>query len=251
MLVWFTASLLAAAGSECDSVARCNTAGTAAYQAGDHAVAADHFRRQIDYAETAIKAVEYEDGEVTPALQKARETALNNALLNAVKAGRCLEARVWLRLVDGDTRAAQANFEQFDQRCPDVADTPGWQGDYWQYVGHGSFNVATLRPRADGGLDLDAFYMRISMGPLDQYGPAAFGEHYGVALAVKDGVATGQYDSYEEGVRCTITLQLGAQEFAAAYQDDDRCNTGGAGAVFGGVYQRVDSTPSPPSSPED
>jgi tetratricopeptide (TPR) repeat protein len=72
----------AAAEADCDSAARCNQAGAAAYQAGQYPQAIELFERQLRRAEDA-------DGE-------SRELALNNLMLSNLKAGRNGMARAWL-----------------------------------------------------------------------------------------------------------------------------------------------------------
>jgi hypothetical protein len=249
----FLAGLAPLAVEPCNSVARCNSQGTSAYQAGRYAQALEHFERQIDYAETAIQDREIEDQPVEPKLSQARETALNNALLALIKAGECLKARAYLSLTDASASATRANTRVFEQRCADAMQQSGPVGDYWQYAGHGAWNRATIRQRPDGSLELDAFFMRISRGPLDTYGPAAFGSHAGVALRIDQPStpggqtsAEGDYEGYGEDPQCTLRLHFTEAGFEVADQTNTDCHIGGAGAWFVGPYLYVSSTASAP-----
>lgn len=244
----------AAQPAACDSVARCNAVGTAAYQAGRYAEALEHFERQIDYAETAIR--DHESAELSPVdakLTQARQTALNNALLALIKADECLKARAYLSLTDAAASATRANTRLFEQRCAEAVKQSGPVGDYWQYAGHGAWNRATIRARPDGELELDAFFMRISRGPLDAYGPAAFGSHARVALRINRPTASGarasaegDYEGYGEDPACTLRLSFTDTGFEVADQANADCHTGGAGAYFVGPYHFVSTRPSPP-----
>lgn len=237
--------------STCDSLATCNTIGTAAYKAGRHKDAAVAFERQVDYADTAIEALAMEDKEAGPKENNARELALNNAVLAYMKGGECLKARVFLKLADAAHGATQANAAQLDKSCGAQLKADSHTGDYWQYVGHGSFNNVTLNQGANGDLILDAFWMRISRGPMDTYGPAAFGSLAEVSMEVTSDGAKGLYNSYVDDKLCELNLKFLGQAIEIDQQTDEECNIGGAGAYLGGRYELVSTTPSPPQKKED
>lgn len=254
-LLFLTTLALPAAGetpeSTCAAVAACNSIGTEAYKAGRYQDAAVAFERQVDYADTAIELLEMDDKPVGSKESNARQLALNNVVLAYLKGGECLKARVFLDLADAAHGATRANAAQLQKACASQLKTDSRTGDYWQYVGHGSFNNVTLNQGANGALIFDAFWMRISRGPLDEYGPAAFGSLAEVSLDVTGNGAKGMYDSYVEDKLCELNLTFVGQAIEIAQQTDDDCNIGGAGAYLGGRYVLVSTTPSPPQKNED
>lgn len=237
--------------STCDSVAACNQLGTAAYKSRRYEDAKLAFGRQIDYADTAIGDLSMADQEPGSKELNARQLALNNAVLAHLKAGECLKARVFLRLADATHSATKANAAQLDKACGAQLKADSRTGDYWQYVGHGAFNQVTLNQGPGGDLVLDAFWMRISRGPLDTYGPAAFGSLAEVAMEVSSDGADGLYNGNGEDELCELKLKFLGQAIEIQPQENDSCNIGGAGAYLGGRYELVSTQPSPPQKNED
>ena len=237
------AGLLAASASasaDCGSAAACNRTGTAAYQAGDFTVAAAQFDRQIDFAETDLDAASETGDSPDEALLGARDLALNNAALARIKAGECLKARAYLELARADARATQANRRALDKRCAEsLARDAGPVGEYWQYAGHGQWSRLTLRETGDETLRLDAFWMRIARGPVDEYGLAAFGELEQVYLHPRQGGAVGRFDGFEPEPACEVEVRFEAQALEVAITPAAHCRTGGAGAELRGRYVLV------------
>lgn len=232
----------AADATTCGSAAQCNRLGSAAYEAGRSAEAALLFDRQIDFAETAIREAEEPEAE---ALLRARDLALNNAALARLQAGECGQAKAYLSLARGDARATQANRSRIAKACIDHAasgDADPLVGDYWQYAGHGLWNRVTLRPTGDETLVLEAFWQRISRGPLDLYGIAAMGELQQVAVFTDDGRGTGRFDGLD-GSPCILALELAEEAMEVTVQGGPECQTGGAGAHLGGRFLRVSRDP--------
>lgn len=231
-------STLAAAESSCGSVAECNRLGSAAFQAQDYAQANAHFERQVDYADSAVQAAETDD----PALEKARQVALNNAALTALRGGQCLRAAAWLSVADAAHPGTVANRKQWQARCAAAPSSDSLEGEYWQYAGHGAWNRIVIQPSGDETLRLDAFWMRISAGPLDQYGIAAFGELEDVAIRTDAEGAAGLFEG-NDGEPCDLRVERSADGLRIAIPEDERCQTGGAGAYLGGDYLRVEASP--------
>ena len=251
LLTVLTSLLLAAEPEACASLAECNSRGTADYKAGRYAAAAQSFERQVDYADTAIELLSFDDKEAGPKEIAARELALNNVVLAYLRNGECLKARAFINLADAAGKATQVNRAQLDKTCAQQLKADSQTGDYWQYVGHGSWNNVTLNKGANGDLILDAFWMRISRGPMDDYGPAAFGSLAEVSMEVKGKTASGLYDGYEDDKLCELKLKFAGQAIEIDGQTEEACNIGGAGAYLGGRYELVSTTPSPPEKKED
>ena len=241
---------LAGADADCSSVSECNREGTAAYQSKDSAAASAHFARQIDFAETELAdttAGADGDGDrdrAAGAANAARNLAINNAALAELQAGECRKASAFLGLADAGSRATLANLRQWQKRCSDVAIPDGPIGDYWQYAGHGAWNKITLRPTGDETLSLDAFWMRISRGPLDFYGLAAFGELRDVAVFVDGARASGRYEGVSAEAECSVSFELSDESLEVRTSQQAECEVGGAGALLRGRYQRVSIHPS-------
>lgn len=232
--------------STCDSVALCNERGTAAYQSGRMADAQRAFERQIDYADSAIEDLEQAGQPVPAGHQNARQLALNNAALAYLKEGACLKARAFLRLADASHRATQTNLRQLQRKCGAQLEADSQTGDYWQYAGHGAFSTLTLRPGADGGLLLDANWLRITRGPIDSTGAIAFGGFEQLPLSPNGQRATGSYAG-SEGIRCEIVLAFVGQAIEITGSENDDCNQWGAGGQLSGRYILVDPKPSTPA----
>lgn len=242
LLAFALAAMPAAEAATCSSAAQCNRLGSAAYQAARSAEAALLFDRQIDYAETAMR--EAEDPEAEPLL-RARDLALNNAALARLQAGECGKAKAYLSLARGKARATEANLRRIGKECVDQVESGEADplvGDYWQYAGHGLWNRVSLRPTGDETLLLDAFWQRISRGPLDLYGIAAMGELQEVAVFTDNGRGTGRFDGLD-GSACSLALHLDEEAMEVTVQGEPECQTGGAGAVLGGRFLRVSKDP--------
>jgi hypothetical protein len=237
MLVSSVLLLGLAAGNDCDSVRSCNRLGTEAYQAGDYLLAAEHFDRQIDYAETALQ--NSADEARKERLQAARDLALNNAALAYLKAGECLKARAYLDLARAEARATLANRRQLTARCGEAPAESATPGIYWQYAGHGLWNRVQISPTGDETLRLDAFWMRTGRGPMDEYGIKAFGELQQVALHIDGTDARGQFDGLDESTSCRLVLRFIGQSILIEIGADPNCQIGGAGALLQGRYVLV------------
>lgn len=228
--------LAAAVESDCASVAACNAAGSAAYQARDYAQALAHFERQIDLADTAA-------GDETDAkAENARQLALNNAALALLRAGRCLRAAAYLDAADPAHAATAANRGQWQKRCAAQPALTGAAGEYWQYAGHGSWNSLQLVER-EGGLRVDAFWMRVGRGPLSENGPAAFGSLEDVALELDGSRAQARFEGNDGEVGCLLRMRFDDAGVELDIEDEDNCQVGGAGAWLGGRYRRVEADP--------
>lgn len=232
--------LAASATAQCDSAAACNRNGSAAYQAGDFASAAERFDRQIDFAETELDAASEMEDSPDDSLLAARDLALNNTVLARIKAGECLKARAFLDLARPEAKATLANRRALEKRCGEMlANVSGPLGEYWQYAGHGQWNRLSLRETGDETLRLDAFWMRIARGPVDTYGLAAFGELQQVYLHPRDGGATGRFDGYEAEPGCELAVRFEPQALEVSITPEANCRTGGAGAELHGRYVLV------------
>lgn len=240
--------VLASSTSDCASTAACNRVGSEALSAGQFDVARQAFERQIDFADTALKNAD--DGVDAERLVAARQIALNNAGLAALRAGECLRARAWLEVADAGHKATQANRRQLLQRCAQAFAGSPQTGEFWQYVGHGAWNSISIRPTGDETLRLDAFWMRVGRGPLQEYGPAALGELKQVYLQVEGDAAQGPFEGNEPGVDCQLRLRYLPDGLEVSHTDNEHCRNGGAGAVLQGRYWHVGDAP-PQSEDED
>lgn len=226
-----------ASEADCTSASQCNRLGTQALNDGDFARATSLFERQIDFADTAFRDAE---GTADAArLESARDIALNNAGLTALRAGDCLMARAWLDIADSQHTATQANRRQLDARCPGPAPNFERTGEFRQYVGHGAWNTVSIRPTGDETLLLDAFWMRVGRGPLSEYGPAAFGTLDEIALRVDGGGAKGVFHGNDPTVGCELTVTYGMRTIDVQVTDRPDCQIGGASAWLGGRFLRT------------
>lgn len=239
---------LASGESDCTSTADCNRLGTEALKAGDFARANGLFEQQIDFAETALK--DANDTSDTPRLESAREIAVNNAALNAMRAGNCAMAQAWLDVADGDHKATRANRRQLDARCPAPPSRFEHTGEFRQYAGHGAWNTVSIRPTGDETLELDAFWMRAGRGPLNDYGPAAFGTLERIALHVDGVIARGAFDGNDPAIECQVTVTYTGQTIDLQVTDQAMCQVGGANTWLGGAFLRT-GEPAPRTDGED
>lgn len=239
-------SALAVTSIDCESVSACNRLGTDALKAGEFDSARALFAQQIDRAQTAVRASEDEPDRARASA--ALQIALNNAALAELRAGDCLRARAWLEVADADHRATQANRRQLQQRCADGLDSRVHTGEFWQYAGHGAWNSISIRETGDETLRLDAFWMRVGRGPLQDYGPAAMGELTQVFLHVDGDRATGNFEANEDAVECLLQVQWSAGGLQVQHSDTQACYTGGAGAVLSGHFWHVGA---PAELPDD
>lgn len=230
-------ALLAGSESDCASAAACNALGSKALQAGDIKRAQQIFALQVDYAETAQKLAEV-DADLTR-LAHAREIAVNNAALAALRAGDCPRARAWLEAADPAHKATAANRRQLDARCAGQLDGLQHTGEFWQYAGHGVWNTVSIRPTGDETLRLDAFWMRIGRGPLNEWGPAAFGNLEQVYLHVDGQRARGEFEGIDPEAGCEVRVTWAPGGLDIEHTALDECRLGGAGADLHGRYWRV------------
>ncbi len=231
-----------AQAADCAGAAQCNRVGSDAYGQGRYADATASFLRQLDFAETAQR--EADDGADPEPLDRARDVALNNLALAALKSAECGRARAWIDLARADARATIANRRAIDAGCPAVAapadPIEAAIGEYWQYAGHGAWNRIVLHPTGDETLRVEAFWQRIARGPLDVYGLAAFGELDGAYVHVDAAGARGVFEGLDPAVECTLRLSFVAGGLEVVVEGGDDCHTGGAGAYLGGPYRKVD-----------
>jgi hypothetical protein len=239
---------VAGSASDCASTAACNRVGSEALSAGQFDAARQAFERQIDFAETALK--DAGEGANAERLAAARQIALNNAGLAALRAGDCLRARAWLEVADAGHKATQANRRQLQQRCAQAFAGGPQTGEFWQYAGHGAWNSISIRSTGDETLRLDAFWMRIGRGPLQEYGPAAMGELEQVYLQVEGNAARGPFEGNDPDVECQLQLRYLPDGLEVSHTDDEHCRTGGAGAVLQGRFWHVGDA-APLSEDED
>ena len=240
--------LLAGDEASCDTAAQCNRLGSEALQQGRLDVAAALFEAQVDYAETAWKQAE--DGADDGKLAHAREIALNNAALAALKGGDCLRARAWLEAADASHKATVANRKQLDARCAGKLDVVERTGEFWQYAGHGSWNSITLRETGDETLQFSAFWMRVGRGPIREYGPAAIGDIEQAFIHVDGQRGRGAFEGNDDGVSCELDIEWVPGGLTIAHTDVPECRLGGMGAELSGRYWRV-GEPAPESTTTD
>lgn len=239
--------LLAGDEASCDTAAQCNRLGSEALQQGRLDVAAQLFEAQVDYAETALQQAE--PGADDSKLAHAREIAVNNAALAALKAGDCLRARAWLEAAEPTHKATVANRKQLSDRCAGKLDVVTRTGEFWQYAGHGAWNSITLRETGDETLQFSAFWMRVGRGPIREYGPAAIGDIEQAFIHTDGQRGRGRFDSYDDGVTCELDITWVPGGLEIRHTDAPECRLGGAGAELFGKYWRVgDPAPESPST---
>lgn len=231
------ASMLTMTTSDCGSTAQCNRLGTEALRAGQHEQAVQLFERQVDFAETALREAAADAD--TAALQHAREIAVNNAALTWLRAGDCLRARAWLEAADPEHSATRANRRQLEARCEGQLDAIEQTGEFWQYAGHGGWNSISIRPTGDDVLRLDAFWMRVGRGPLQEWGPAAFGELDQIFLHIDGQRGQGRYPGLDPDTECRVQVDYAPAGLTVQHSEDPDCRVGGAGADLYGRYWRI------------
>jgi hypothetical protein len=240
--------LLAGDEASCDTVAQCNRLGSEALQQGRFAAATALFEAQVDYAETAWNQAEASADDSK--LAHAREIAVNNAALAALKSGDCLRARAWLEAADAGHQATLANRKPLAERCAGKLDVVAHTGEFWQYAGHGAWNSITLRETGDETLQFSAFWMRVGAGPIREYGPAAIGDIEQAFIHVDGQHGRGQFDGYDEGVTCELRIVWVPGGLEIQHSNVPECHIGGAGAELVGKYWRV-GEPGPESPTTD
>lgn len=238
--------LLAGDEMSCDTAAQCNRLGSEALQQERYDVATALFEAQVDYAETAWKQAD--DGADDSKLAHAREIAVNNAALAALKSGDCLRARAWLEAAEPTHKATLANRKALTERCAGKLDVVERTGEFWQYAGHGSWNSITLRETGDETLQFSAFWMRVGRGPIREYGPAAIGDIEQAFIDPTTG--RGPFDGGDPAVACHLDIQWVPGGLEIQHTDAPECRLGGMGADLFGKYWRV-GEPSPEPSDAD
>jgi hypothetical protein len=214
-------------------VAACNRLGTAALEAGRHDEARTLFDIQVDLAETALKLA---DEDADGRLAHAREIAVNNAALAALRRGDCLFARAWLEAAEPTHRATMANRKAVVERCAEALNAVIPTGEFVQYAGHGAFNSLTLRESGDETLQFSAYWMRVGRGPLAEWGPAAIGSLDNTLVDRESGI--GRYAGIEDHP-CELAIQWVPGGLEIQHTDTPECRMGGMGAELFGKYWRV------------
>lgn len=217
--------------STCDTVASCNTQGTAAYKAGKWDEAIGHFENQIDFAEIA------ED-------EKQQLVALNNLALGHLKKGEPLYAKAWLAVaqkIDAADKATVHNQGEVDKAIAALPARPAVGGTYHAYVGSGQWQMIELEPKGPAGIKNGVFKMTVlalRMGnQWREWGPAGIGE-LEADLTVK-----GNKASYAEKFEfaenpCKIDLVFAGDEMDADQSSTDMdCGFGNAVAASGEYYR--------------
>lgn len=222
---------LPAVAADCDSPARCNQLGTAAYQAGRLPEAIVLFEAQVDYAEAT-------EGD-TDDLQ-----AYNNAALAWHKSGHCLAALAFLdvatHLTDsGPDRATKFNQGKIEAACQAELQQQEVAGEYWQYIGGARWNALKVEPGNPGEmlLALDAFYA--SRRPVRE-----FGTNIGWLRATGKVDANGQFEgSFATDLqeRCWLKAQFGPRQVELEQEGGPHsdCGFGGHNVGAGGRYLQV------------
>lgn len=219
-------ALCTGAEQGCSSVSLCNQAGSAAYQAGQYAVAIDAFERQLRGAEIA---------EDTP----QRELALNNLMLANLKAGKPGMARAWLEValeadLDGPaTRHNLAKVGAVDVQA--LSATP--EGQYLRYAGQAAWSSLEITRVADGNYRAELSPIRAGRGTLEEWGPAAIGE---LAGELKGSGAYFSLHSADLGQGCAVDLLRDGLRLRVLEVFADGCQDyGGANISVAGRYYKV------------
>lgn len=225
------AGLAHAAPQACDSVSLCNAAGTAAYQAGRYADAAEAFERQLRRAEQEQDS------------SAARELALNNLVVTSLRLGQPGQARAWLSLAlaDGMQGAATRNNLRSVAAVVDYPKlTASIEGRYLRYAGAAVWSSLDISRQADGSYRANFAPLRAG-GKVEEYGPAAIGNLQGVLQGDK---AYFQLTAADLPRGCSVALLHEGLDIQVLEVIDPNCQAyGGSGISVAGGYLKVSAEP--------
>lgn len=225
------AGLAHAAPQACDSVSLCNAAGTAAYQAGRYADAAEAFERQLRRAEQEQDS------------SAARELALNNLVVTSLRLGQPGQARAWLSLAlaDGMQGAATRNNLRSVAAVVDYPKlTASIEGRYLRYAGAAVWSSLDIIRQADGSYRANFAPLRAG-GKVEEYGPAAIGNLQGVLQGDK---AYFQLTAADLPRGCSVALLHEGLDIQVLEVIDPNCQAyGGSGISVAGGYLKVSAEP--------
>ena len=225
------AGIAQAAPQPCDSVSLCNAAGTAAYQAGRYADAAEAFERQLRRAEQEQDS------------SAARELALNNLVVTSLRLKQPGQARAWLNLALAD--GMQGNATRNNLRSVAAAvDYPqlaaSIEGRYLRYAGAAVWSSLDISLQADGSYRVNFSPLRAG-GKVEEYGPAAIGQLQGALQGEK-----AYYQLTNTGLPsgCSVELLHEGLDIQVLEVIDQQCQQyGGAGISVAGGYLKVSAEP--------
>lgn len=228
-LLCFSA-LCTATEQGCSSLAQCNQMGSAAYQAGQYAVAIEAFERQLRGAEIAEDSAQ-------------RELALNNLMLASFKAGRPGMARAWLEVAleaGMDSPATRHNLAKVGAAdLQALAAIP--EGRYLRYAGQAAWSSLLISRAADGSYHAEFSPIRAGRGTLEEWGPAAIGDLSG---ALQGSGAHFRLHSAELGQGCAVDLLRDGLHLRVLEVFAEGCQDyGGANISVGGRYYKVEDAP--------
>ncbi|WP_070884771.1 tetratricopeptide repeat protein [Pseudomonas argentinensis] len=228
-----------AAPQSCDSVSLCNAAGTAAYQAGRYAEAAEAFERQLRRAEQEQE----QDGSA------ARELALNNLVVTSLRLEQPGQARAWLNLALADGMqgtATRNNLRSVASAVDYQALGASIEGRYLRYAGAAVWSSLDISRQADGRYRASFSPLRAG-GKVEEYGPAAVGNLQGTLQGDK---AYFQLTAAQLPKGCSVALLHEGLDIQVVEVIDPRCQVyGGSGISVAGRYLKVSAEPQAPQAP--
>lgn len=219
-----------AAPQPCDSVSLCNSAGTAAYQAGRYDEAADAFERQLRRAEQADDAA-------------ARELALNNLVVTSLRLQQPGQARAWLNLALDDGMqgtATRHNLRSVSAALNYQALGASLEGRYLRYAGAAVWSSLDITRQPDGSYRASFSPLRAG-GKVEEYGPAAIGNLQGALQGEK---AYFLLTAADLPRGCAVELFHEGLDMRVLEVFDPQCQQyGGAGISVAGDYLKVSAEP--------
>ncbi len=228
------ASIAQAAPQPCDSVSLCNSAGTAAYQAGRYEEAAEAFERQL-------RRAELQDSDSLA----ARELALNNLVVTSLRLKQPGQARAWLNvaLADGMQGTATRNNLRAVAAAVDYPKlAASIEGRYLRYAGLAVWSSLEISRQADGSYRANFAPLRAGL-KVEEYGPAAIGQLQGALQGEK-----AYYQLTNAGLHggCSVELLHEGLDIQVLEVIDPQCQEyGGFGISVAGSYLKVSAEPTP------
>lgn len=228
------AGIVQAAPQPCDSVSLCNSAGTAAYQAGRYDEAAEAFERQL-------RRAELQDSDSLA----ARELALNNLVVTMLRLKQPGQARAWLNvaLADGMQGTATRNNLRAVAAAVDYPElAASIEGRYLRYAGLAVWSSLEISRQADGSYRANFAPLRAGL-KVEEYGPAAIGQLQGALQGDK-----AYYQLTNAGLPsgCSVELLHEGLDIQVLEVIDQKCQEyGGFGISVAGSYLKVSAKPTP------
>lgn len=219
-----------AAPQPCDTVSLCNSAGTAAYQAGRYEEAAEAFERQLRRAEQTQDSA-------------ARELALNNLVVTSLRLQQSGQARAWLNLALNDGMhgtATRHNLRSVSAALDYQALGASLEGRYLRYAGAAVWSSLDISRQPDGSYRAHFSPLRAG-AKVEEYGPAAIGELQGALQGEK---AYYQLTAADLPQGCAVELFHEGLDIRVLEIFDPQCQQyGGAGISVAGNYLKVSADP--------